>query len=81
MVRRVVEVFGKFWQSGGFDHPSDPDLITCCRPLTSRVRIPHAVLIAASLMVKHRYFLTCNGGSNPSRRHSSHSVVVYHVGL
>ena len=43
MVRRVVEVCGKFWQSGGFDHPSDPDLITCCRPLTSRVRIPHAV--------------------------------------
>ena len=43
MVRRVVEVFGKFWQSGGFDHPSDPDLITCCRLLTSWVRIPHAV--------------------------------------
>ena len=56
MVRRVVEVFGKFWQSGGFDHPSDPDLITCCRPLTSRVRIPHAVLIAANLMVKSRSF-------------------------
>ena len=68
MVRRVVEVFGKFWQSGGFDHPSDPELINCCRPFNILRGFESRTLYQVSLaqMAEHLTLNQVAAGSSPA---------------